>query len=143
MRVFNTDLNGQSLKGSPLTKVMKIIGLVLLGFVAVITLAAIFGLAVQWLWNTLMPVVFSLPEVSYWQAVGLVVLAQVFFGNHHSSHSGNNSNRHGKGEKHIHTDNAGQQHNYDSFGAFWKDYGRDAFNEWLNRNNENTEHKNT
>jgi hypothetical protein len=142
MRVFNARLNRHSLKGSPLKKVMIIIGLVLLGIVTVIALAAIFGFAVQWLWNALMPEVFNLPEVSYWQAVGLVVLAQIFFGNH-SSYSRNNRSEHGKDEKHVHISDDGQHHNYESFGAFWENYGRNAFKEWLTRENAGVQHNDT
>ncbi len=141
MRIFNARINRHNLKGSPLRKVMVIIGFVLLGLVTVTALAAIFGLAVQWLWNTLMPEVFNLPEVSYWQAVGLFVLAHILFGSH-SSYSGNNRSGHSRGEKHVHINDDGQHHNYDSLGAFWKEYGREAFNEWLSRN-ESTEQKET
>jgi len=142
MRMFNARINGHNLKGSPLRKAVMIIGFVLLGLVTVTALVAIFGFAVQWLWNTLMPEVFNLPEVSYWQAVGLAVLAQIFFGNH-SSYAGNSRSGHSKGEKHVHTSDDGQHHNYDSLGTFWKEYGREAFNEWLNRDNAAAEDNNS
>jgi hypothetical protein len=32
------------------------------------------------LWNSLMPAIFSLPAVSFWQALGLLVLSRLFFG---------------------------------------------------------------
>lgn len=33
------------------------------------------------LWNSLMPAIFSLPAVNFWQALGLLVLSRLFFGN--------------------------------------------------------------
>ena len=41
---------------------------------------AVFAVAVVLLWNALMPRIFSLPEISYPQAVGLLILARLLFG---------------------------------------------------------------
>ena len=40
----------------------------------------VFGFVVMWLWNWLMPAIFGLHAVSYWQALGLLVLSKLFFG---------------------------------------------------------------
>jgi hypothetical protein len=32
------------------------------------------------LWNSLMPAIFSLPALSFWQVLGLLVLSRLFFG---------------------------------------------------------------
>ena len=39
-----------------------------------------FGQAVLQLWNLLMPGIFGLPIISFWQAVGLMALSWIFFG---------------------------------------------------------------
>lgn len=39
----------------------------------------IFGEIVMLLWNALMPEIFHLPIISFWQALGLLVLAKIFF----------------------------------------------------------------
>ena len=41
---------------------------------------AVFGAVVMLLWNALMPQIFALPFLNYWQAVGLLILARVLFG---------------------------------------------------------------
>jgi hypothetical protein len=41
---------------------------------------AVFSVAAMFLWNALMPEIFTLPVLSYWQAAGLVVLARILFG---------------------------------------------------------------
>lgn len=50
--------------------------------IAIIGVAAVFlfGFVIQWLWNMLMPQIFGLPLISYWQALGLFVLSRIFFG---------------------------------------------------------------
>ena len=45
-----------------------------------LALLALFGLVVMVLWNWLMPALFDLPGVSYWQALGLLVLSRVLVG---------------------------------------------------------------
>jgi hypothetical protein len=39
-----------------------------------------FGQAVHYLWNALMPALFGLPTVTFWQAVGLLALSWLLFG---------------------------------------------------------------
>jgi hypothetical protein len=41
---------------------------------------AVFGFLLMELWNHLMPAIFGLHAVSYWQALGLLVLSKVLFG---------------------------------------------------------------
>ncbi|MBN2879527.1 MAG: hypothetical protein JXN65_07840 [Clostridia bacterium] len=57
-------------------KVVMIIGFTILG----IGLAILFGFVVMWLWNWLMPMLFGLKELTYWQAVGIFILAKILFG---------------------------------------------------------------
>lgn len=63
-------------------KVMKIVGLVLLGVVGAAGVGLLLGYGVMWLWNWLMPGIFGLPEIGYWQAVGLFVLCHLLFKGH-------------------------------------------------------------
>ncbi len=50
--------------------------------IAIVLLIVIagFGQAVLQLWNRLMPQIFGLPEISFWQAVGLLALSWLLFG---------------------------------------------------------------
>src|SRR5215203_5698755 len=38
------------------------------------------GLAVQWLWNWLLPDIFGLRQITFWQALGLLALCRILFG---------------------------------------------------------------
>lgn len=40
---------------------------------------ALFTYATQWLWNWLVPALFQGPQVSFWQALGLLVLSKILF----------------------------------------------------------------
>ncbi|MEA3265602.1 MAG: hypothetical protein U9P42_01485 [Candidatus Fermentibacteria bacterium] len=161
--IFSTVRVGSRIvHGTPAAKVFKVMGFIILGVIGVTALAVLFGLIVMWLWNALMPTIFNLPVIGYWQAVGLVVLAHIFFGSHSSfSNRGSRREKISKKEKgaHIHvesngrsvsyhndfdssgdegnamhTDKNGNERHYDSFREFWNDYGREAFDKWLNRN---------
>jgi len=48
--------------------------------ICVIAFMFAFGWVVMMLWNTLIPEIFNGPVVTYWQAVGLLVLARLLVG---------------------------------------------------------------
>lgn len=53
----------------------------LLGVLAIISLVALLlGLPLMLLWNWLMPMIFELPTLTFWQAVGMNFLASILFG---------------------------------------------------------------
>jgi hypothetical protein len=43
----------------------------------------VFGFATMHLWNWLMPTIFGLTTITFWQALGLVVLGKILFGGFH------------------------------------------------------------
>lgn len=51
--------------------------LIVLGIVGFTVFA---GLAVMYLWNWLMPTLFGLVTISFWQALGIFALAKILFG---------------------------------------------------------------
>ncbi len=53
-------------------QVLALIGLIILA-------AILFTLPLQLLWNWLMPQLFNLPELTFWQAFGLNMLAGILF----------------------------------------------------------------
>jgi hypothetical protein len=60
------------MKSSIVEGILTIIGLIML-------VAMLFGLPLQILWNLLMPELFSLPYISFWQACGLNLIAGILF----------------------------------------------------------------
>jgi hypothetical protein len=61
---------------------LRIIGLTLGGVVFAVFFAFLFGLVVKVLWNWLMPALFGLGAITFWQAFGIVLLAKILFGGH-------------------------------------------------------------
>ena len=57
---------------------------------AIITIT-IFGFMAMLLWNWLMPSIFGLRQISFWQALGLVILSKIFFSSFHI-HNGRRRN---------------------------------------------------
>lgn len=45
-----------------------------------VAMAAVFSVAVMLLWNALIPTIFGLVAINFWQALGLLVLARILFG---------------------------------------------------------------
>jgi len=43
----------------------------------------LFGFLVMWLWNWLMPAVFGLRAISFWQAFGLLILSKILLTGFH------------------------------------------------------------
>jgi hypothetical protein len=66
------------------------------GFLTMLAAIAAFGAVAMLLWNALLPQIFNLPTLTYWQAVGLMLLARILFGGlvHDMAHGG----RRGKGD---------------------------------------------
>ena len=59
----------------PTTTMVLSIGVVLVSFV-------VFVLVFRWIWNRTVPAVFGLKEITFWQAVGILILASILFGGH-------------------------------------------------------------
>ena len=64
----------------PATRGLRIAGMVVLGVIATGLFALAFGWLVMILWNWLMPAIFHLGELTYWQSFGIVILAKLIFG---------------------------------------------------------------
>jgi hypothetical protein len=75
-------------------KVVLVIGFVILG----IGLMFLFGLVVMALWNWLMPEIFGLKTLTYWQAWGVLALSCILFGKIGGSGSSGKSDRKRKRE---------------------------------------------
>jgi hypothetical protein len=75
---------------------LRIVGFTLLGVIGAVAFAFLFGLAVQWIWNHTLVTIFSWPALTYWQAVGLLVLSKLFFGHFGGHHGHSGPGRHWK-----------------------------------------------
>ncbi|MEN8207613.1 MAG: hypothetical protein ABFR50_00025 [Candidatus Fermentibacteria bacterium] len=117
-------------------KAIKIVGFTLLGLIGVTVLAILFGIFVKFLWNALLPDIFGLPEIGYWQAVGLAVLAHIFFGAHGGTSKYKKSRNVKKSESAEEVEkNALSREMELDYAEFWREEGREAFKAWMQREN--------
>lgn len=104
----------------------RIIPAVIFGSIAVAGFVLGFGWLVMKLWNWLMPVLFHITAVTFWQAVGIVVLAKILFSTpkfhrgFHKHHRQMNEN-----------EGWGPDHDWRFYKDFWKEEGRSAFDAYI------------
>lgn len=60
-------------------KFVLFVGAIVLAFVLIVGFSLLFALPVMWLWNCLMPEIFGLTTITFWQALGLNVLSGLLF----------------------------------------------------------------
>jgi hypothetical protein len=57
-------------------------------FLMVIVAATVFGFVTMGLWNALIPAIFGLKVITFWQALGLLILGKILFGGFHRHNGG-------------------------------------------------------
>lgn len=70
----------QKIAQSIARRIAKGIAIAIAAIIAITLFVFIGGKVVQWLWNWLLPPLFGLPSVTYWQALGLLALSRILFG---------------------------------------------------------------
>jgi len=123
--------------GRTRSKVLRIVGHVFVGLIFAIAFALVFALLVQFIWNSLMPAIFDLKTITFWQAFGIIVLAKLLFGGF-----GHHDHRHQdhRDYYHRHKDRDNEERppgrtsrNWKSYRQFWKDEGKQAFDAYVSR----------
>lgn len=117
-------------KRSPL----EIVGMIIFGAIAITGLAILFGYVIMWLWNWLMPEIFGLTTLNYWQAVGLFILFKLLLG-------GCGRGRGGKGhkkscKKSAHKSDFSKWKHYDKF---WAEEGDKHYQQYVEQLENNSE----
>ncbi|MDC8004998.1 hypothetical protein POV27_13125 [Aureisphaera galaxeae] len=110
----------------------EIIGTIIFGGIFIAGLATLFAYIVMRLWNWLMPELFGLTTLSFWQAVGLIILFKLLLGC--SGFGGKSSSKKSKhhSKKKSKTDFSKWKH-YDQF---WKEEGDEYFRKYIERQNQ-------
>ena len=89
---------------------------------------ALFAFVIMYLWNWLMPDIFGLTVNTFWQAIGLGLLAKLLFGTFGGDKSSNKSDK-CSSKKSSKKDFSKWKH-YD---AYWKEEGERAYTEYINK----------
>ncbi len=94
------------------------------------------GWVVMSLWNWLMPGLFGLKLLTFWQAVGILVLAKILFGSGHWGKHHNHARKHWKWRGNwSHDDWApnGDYRNWKYYEDYWKAEGKTAYEAYINK----------
>ena len=131
----------------------RFMGLIIGGIVMAGLFAFIFGYFVMLLWNWLMPEIFGLTTINYWQAFGIIVLAKLIFGifghkDHHKPddnkgkdffrnwvHNGITPWKHHRQQK---KENFNKWRYYDDF---WQEEGEETFRKYVEKKENTNETK--
>jgi hypothetical protein len=133
MTFFNEEKHCMFLGKNPVSKGLRIAGMVVFGIIAAAIFALVFGYVVMLLWNWLMPLLFGLTVITYWQAFGIVILAKLIFGA-----IGRGGRSHGNG----HWKKWGPSGDWDMkngrekwkyYRDFWKGEGKEAFENYMKK----------
>lgn len=65
-------------------KVFEIIGVIFVTIIILGAIALVMAFPTMWLWNWLMPVIFGLCKITFWQALGLNLLTGILFRSYNS-----------------------------------------------------------
>ena len=76
--------------------IKKGVGMAFMTLIAII----IYGYVFMWLWNMLVPEIFGLTTINYWQSFGLIFMAKLLFGFNTGKHKGWHQNKEWHLQKH-------------------------------------------
>jgi hypothetical protein len=105
-----------------------------------VILASLFALAFGWLvmllWNWLMPDLFGLKAITYWQGFGICILSKLIFGGigghhpHYGKHGGQHFRPWPMGEDSC-SSPGGDRRNWIYYRKYWKERGKQDFENYL------------
>lgn len=137
----------------------SVTGRVIVGHFTAAVMSLIIGIVAMALWNWLMPEIFGLGVITYWQAFGIVLLAKLVFGSFGAHRYDNGGCEHGEDDW---KDNARHWHGAGKYGKqtghhwhkhwktgrfddmyedWWEAEGAKSFEDYMSKNNE-TDNKN-
>ena len=105
-----------------------------LGIIFFTTMVFVFGWVIQLLWNATIADMFGLPAISYWQAVGIFILAKILFGFGFGGSSTPSQKKRKKqkdaidrNETESESASVGDLADEESFQKFWREEGQQAY----------------
>lgn len=100
--------------------------------ILIVAFIALFGFVFQYLWNWLMPDIFGLTTITYWQAIGLIILSKIIFGG-----IGGDKDK-GHCEDYSHKKKKSSKKDFSKwelYDAYWKEEGEAAYEEYIDKIN--------
>ncbi len=110
---------------------IEIVGIIIFGAIAITGLVILFGFIIMWLWNWLMPDIFGLTTITYWQAVGIFILFKILLGGCGGSSSSKKSSK--SDESKCKNDSKSDFSKWKHYDKFWKEEGDELYAQYLER----------
>ncbi|MDD5017426.1 MAG: hypothetical protein PHO15_04925 [Eubacteriales bacterium] len=118
----------------------RVLGGIVIGIFVAAFFSAVVGALVMVLWNWLMPGIFNLGQITYWQGFGLALIAKLLFGlpGMHKRPFEHDNHRHPGGRdwriyvKHR-MKNGTDRHFDDVYEDWWDKEGASSFEEYMKR----------
>ena len=101
-----------------------------LGIAGAFLLGLLFGNLIMWLWNWLMPSLFGLRIIGFWEGLGLFLLAKILFGFGGSSSTGDGDKKHHHGKHHHRCNGEGEKRDWkdwEYYDDWWEEDGKTSF----------------
>jgi hypothetical protein len=119
-------------------KALQIFGWTNLGVAFAVVFALVSGFVVKILWNWLMPAIFGVGTITYWQAFGIVVLAKLLFGAFGYGYKEPSNHFHRRFNGWREDYKAGRQDDpmmegWKYYKQYWKEKGKAAFDDYIRR----------
>ena len=113
-----------------------VIGTILFIAILVSIFVLLFGYVIMLLWNWLMPDLFGLATITFWQALGIGLLSKLLFG------FGGDKDREKKCKhdesKKSRRSSKGDFSKWKHYESFWQEEGEKAYNAYINRQTDNS-----
>ena len=111
----------------------KVAAMVIFGIIGIAGLGILFGFIIMWLWNWLMPEIFGLTTLTFWQAVGIFILLKILLGGigGHSGGKKDHSSKHSKSS--CRNESKNEFYKWKHYDKFWKEEGDQAYKEYVER----------
>jgi hypothetical protein len=118
------------------SKLFRIAGHVIAGVVFAVIFAFVFALFVQFIWNSVMPELFGLKTITFWQGFGIIILAKLLFGGFgRHSHDRWNADRSDSPWDHRKEDKyppGRHSKDWKEYRQYWKEKGKASFESYMN-----------
>lgn len=112
----------------------EIIGIIIFGGMFIIGFIILFGFITMWLWNWLMPMIFGLTTLTFWEAIGVLILAKILIGGCNFGDKDKKSSKSFKRDKEC----KGEFSKWKHYDNFWKEEGNQAYEAYKERMNNQT-----
>lgn len=117
--------------------VHKMVGMIIMGIVLAIIFALAFSFLVQYLWNTVLASVFSIKQITFWQAFAIIILSKILFGGFGKhGHCESSHTEKYDSDSEFKKDVKGKWKEYKKF---WKEEGRECWRNYCDKIEEKDE----